>query len=307
MATSKEFTENWQQQKERNNPFFLEMLVWLALHLGRNLVFPVLVIIAFYFCFFAREPKKASRYYLKKVLPNKPSFIHVWKHFYTFARVSVDRLYFLSGRTEKFDIHLSGNAQIDELFKRKQGGFLVVSHVGSFEVMRVMAAQNCAPPIHILLDRDHNPNVMKVIERLSPDLASRIVDARTPAPQLALTLNEIVQSGGLVGIMVDRAREQEKTQDLLFLNETAQFPVNPWLIALMLNAPIISCMGIFMGGNKYFVEFEHLHDGARVSKKLRQETMLMLMTRYFSRIEEHLKQAPFNWFNFYEFWPNRKP
>jgi predicted LPLAT superfamily acyltransferase len=28
----------------------------------------------------------------------------------------------------------------------------------------------------------------------------------------------------------------------------------------------------------------------------------MLMQRYVSRLEHHTRRAPYNWFNFYQFW-----
>ena len=52
--------------------------------------------------------------------------------------------------------------------------------------------------------------------------------------------------------------------------------------------------GLYRGGNRYDVYFEHLSDGSADPDSMLQ--------RYVGRLEHYCRQAPFNWFNFYDFW-----
>ena len=41
--------KDWQAQQERGTPFLLNLLTWVALHLGRRMVFVWLCAIVFYY------------------------------------------------------------------------------------------------------------------------------------------------------------------------------------------------------------------------------------------------------------------
>ena len=295
---------SWKNNRERSNRIMLSLLVWIALNLGRSTIKFILYPTALYFVFFAPKAKAASKQYLEKVLGKKPNWRYVWKHFYTFAQVSVDRLYFLSGRTQGLNIHSHGQEVVNHYANQKKGCLLLVSHLGSFDGMRAVGTRQEALPINILMDRQHNPLSMQLIDALDPALASRIIDATQPAPELALTIAKHLEAGDMIGIMADRSAPFEKTSYCDFLGEPAAFPQGPWLLAAALKVPVIFCVGLFDGGNQYHLHFELLSDQLTSSRKERQATIACNMEHYAARLEYYLKQSQFNWFNFYNFWSN---
>jgi predicted LPLAT superfamily acyltransferase len=57
--------------------------------------------------------------------------------------------------------------------------------------------------------------------------------------------------------------------------------------------------GIYRGGKKYEVHFELLAE----TPVVRDGSWLCdVMQRYVSRVEYFCRAAPYNWFNFYDFW-----
>ena len=113
-SAEKDTQPEWKKRAERSNPFMLSLLIWIALNLGRSTVKCILYPIALYFVLFAPSAKAASRDYLSRVLGHEPSWIEIWKHFYTFAQVSVDRFYFLAKKTNQFNISTHG----EEILKK---------------------------------------------------------------------------------------------------------------------------------------------------------------------------------------------
>ena len=65
----------WTQHKERSSLLMLRVMSWLSLRLGRRLSRPLVYAIAAYFVCFAPTARRASRDYLKRVLPRKPLIV----------------------------------------------------------------------------------------------------------------------------------------------------------------------------------------------------------------------------------------
>jgi predicted LPLAT superfamily acyltransferase len=68
--------------------------------------------------------------------------------------------------------------------------------------------------------------------------------------------------------------------------------------------PVILCFGLYKGGNHYSLHFELLSEQLTATRKTREQEINRVMAHYSSRLEYYVKQAPYNWFNFYDFWHN---
>jgi predicted LPLAT superfamily acyltransferase len=55
--------------------------------------------------------------------------------------------------------------------------------------------------------------------------------------------------------------------------------------------------GLYRGGRSCEVHFERLTPVGEETISVDQ-----LLDRYVDRLEHYCRQAPFNWFNFYDFW-----
>ena len=60
--------------------------------------------------------------------------------------------------------------------------------------------------------------------------------------------------------------------------------------------------GLYRGGNRYDLVFEAFSDGLDIPRQRRNAEIAALIRRYAERLEHHARSAPFNWFNFYDFW-----
>lgn len=299
--------KQWQTQRERGNPLLLNLLTWVALRLGRRVVFSWLCIIVFYYFLVARNARRASGHYLQRALQRTPKWWEVYRHLLTFARVAMDRIYFLAGQEHKFDVHIHGNALFAQY--RDRGCFLVTAHIGSFDAMRVMGMgkRSAALPIRILLDLEHNANVMQLLNKLDPQLAAGVIDARTPAPALALILSEAITQGQLIGVMADRCAQGERSASLDFLGSRAQFPAGIWQLASLLKAPVISCFGVYSGANRYDLHFELISEQLGDNRRQRAQAIGEAMAHYVTNLQKLVQQHPYNWFNFYDFWQDDAP
>lgn len=293
----------WEQMRERSNLFWLLLLLGLARILGRSVARLVLIFVVAWFLLGARDAYRASRAYLARVLGRAPRLADSFRHFYSFAAVTLDRFFLLGGRAGMLQVEVHRPAEVAAAAAR--GGCLVlVSHLGSFEVMRVPGVTERALPLRVVLDRAHGRVLTALLERLNPRFAQSVIDASQRGPTLVLKLREALAEGAMVCLMADRVRAGEPALRADFLGAPATLPAAPWILAAALRVPVILAFGIYRGGRRYELHLELFAQRIDAPRAERQAALQSCAQRYARRLEQHARQAPYNWFNFYDFWPD---
>jgi predicted LPLAT superfamily acyltransferase len=152
------------------------------------------------------------------------------------------------------------------------------------------------------MDTSHNPAMTQLLDALDPQIAANVIDAGQDGPAIVLEIQQAVAAGHLVAMLVDRAQASEAAQPASFLGHDALFPTAPWLIAMVLGTPVVLAFGLYRGGNRYDLAFEHFSDGLHAPRAQRAQVLAAVIRRYAARLEHYARQAPYNWFNFYDFW-----
>src|SRR6266852_2258494 len=150
------------------------------------------------------------------------------------------------------------------------------------------------------MDTTHNENITRFLDALNPEIANTvIVSDRADA---SLRGKEALDAGFLIGTLGDRVSGDGKTTQCQFLGAPATFPAGPILLAAVMHCPVILFFGLYRGGNRYEIHFEHFADEIRLDRTRRAEEIQSWMQRYVTRLKHYSGLAPYNWFNFYPFW-----
>lgn len=280
----------------------LRLLVRSALLLGRPLMRVALWPVAAYFWLSHPSARLASRRFLARALGREPRAFEVLRHFHTFASVSVDRVYLLSGRDSVVEFDTLFGEGLPDRMTSGRGCLLVVAHFGSFESLRVPAVRRRSVVVRIVLDRAAGQMALALLEELDADLAAGIIDAARPGPDVMLDIKQALDAGHIVGIMGDRARTAERAVEAAFLGTTARFPAAPWIIAAALGVPVVLGFGVLRGARRYECRFELFSERIELPRAAREDALRGIVQRYALRLEQAARDAPYNWFNFYEFW-----
>jgi hypothetical protein len=289
----------WNQRRERGSVVLVRLMLWLTLNLGRATGVVLLYPIALYFCLFAPAARAASRGFLGRVLGRKATVGDVVRHIFTFAGVLFDRVFLLSNRTDRFNIRSVGVADVAAALAQSRGCLLFGAHLGSFEVLRCFGRQSPVP-VKVLMYRGNGGAYTDLVEALDPALQQDIIEIGTP--EAMLRVRESLQRGEMVGILADRTPGSDKTVAVPFLGDPAPFPAGPFLLAAVLDAPVVLFFGIRTGPRRYTVHFEHFADRIAVDRANRTAQTTVWVQRYASRLEHFCRLYPLNWFNFYDFW-----
>jgi predicted LPLAT superfamily acyltransferase len=293
----------WKQRREGGGWFAIWLIRAIARHGGRGFARLFLYPITGYFLLRRGGERRDSRSSLGRILGRPATLGDVARHIHTFSATILDRVFLLGGEMERFDVAVHGIAGVHAQLDRGHGVLLYGSHLGSFEVLRVVARQRPDYKIRVVLDKAHNKAMTQLLDALNPEIANGVIDASQDGPSLMLAIKQAADEGALIALLVDRAQPGAPTQAAEFFGAPAQFPVAPWLIAAVLKLPISLAFGLYRGGNRYDLVFESFSDaGIDLPRSQRKAQLATLIQRYAARLEHHARQAPYNWFNFYDFW-----
>lgn len=293
---------NWDKQEERSNPVMLRLILWIARRLGRPVARLLLFPIVTYFLLTGGSAKQASRDFLGRVLDRKPRWADHARHFHAFASVMLDRMLILSGNPMKLDLRIQQPPEVARAMRSDHGCLLLLAHMGSFEILRARAASETDLRIRILMDMESNRMFSTLIKQLDPVFAASVIDASQRGPAIALALKDALAEGAVVGTMADRVRDDERAIPVDFLGGIAQFPAGPWIFASMLNVPVILAFSLYRGGNRYDVNFELVSDKVELPRATREQALREYAQHYADRLAHYARKAPYNWFNFYDYW-----
>lgn len=273
-------------------------MVRLILRCGRPASQVILVPICTYFLLCAPRARHASRSWLTRALGRPPGVSDVWRHFWCFAICVLDRVLLLNDRLDLFDIRLHGEAELARVRAQHGGAFLFGAHLGSFEVLRACGRALGDTRISLVMYEDNARKTNQVLNEINPALAIEIIGLGRPGSML--TTQERLASGHLVGLLADRSLDNERQLSIPFLGVPARFPVGPFRLAALLQRPIVLMVGLYRGGRRYDLHFELLSDPGTAGNS--DQAIEAAMRRYVARLEHYCRAAPYNWFNFYEFW-----
>jgi predicted LPLAT superfamily acyltransferase len=293
---------DWKQRPEGGGRFAIRLIAWLAQVCGRGPTRLLLYPIVAYFLLVRGPERLASRQYLQRVLQRRPHCWEVARHVHTFAATILDRLYLLGGRTHLFDIRVDGLDALTDALAQGRGVLVFGSHLGSFDALRVLKRLRGDLALRVVLDKAHNQQLSEVLDALDPQLAAGIIDAGQDGPSVALAIKQATDEGAMVAMLVDRAQPGEPSLRLPFLGAPAPFPTTPWLLAATLKVPVVLAFGLQRGDNRYQLCFETFSDCIALPRAQRAAALHALMHRYADILHHRALDAPYNWFNFYDFW-----
>jgi predicted LPLAT superfamily acyltransferase len=292
-------SQGWLQQRERGSVLALRLLVGFAGLAGRPIARFAMLPVCAYFLVFSVRARAASRSYLTRALGRRPGIADLFRHYFTFATVALDRIYLLKDRYDLFDVAVHGEEVMDQLRKAGQGCLLLGAHMGSFEVLRV-AGTTRQVSVALVMYEDNARMVSKVTKAINPSFAHDVI--ALGRFDSMLKVQERLQHSDWVGLLGDRALAEEGQLRVPFLGGLAGFSTAPFRIALMLKRPVVLMLGLYRGGNRYELYFEKLFDPADVDRARRRAMVEEAVSTYAARLEHHCREAPYNWFNFYDFW-----
>ncbi len=282
----------------RGSPLGIKIIITLYDLFGYSAAKPVVVIVALFYALISQKKRhELSSYYAAVGVPD--NFLTYFRHVYAFALNIFDRFIARAG-TEQTSVKVEkvNLAAFEAL--HQSGGMLIFSHHGnwaqSFKMFDIYDIR-----LNIVTDEAIDDNLQKIENSTDTNERINIISLKN-GMQAMLDIARALQNNEILIIMVDRIKEDDKRVEVDFLGRPTLFHSGGFEIALMRKAPMLGCDIVRTGNNAIKIHFSEIITSEETTK----EAIIRDMAQQYARfLESVVREYPWQWFNFFDFWPKR--
>ncbi len=303
---------HWAQIDEVGFAAGMRLLFWLGRVLGRWPFRVVLYPVLLWYAIAKPSARTASKDFLRRVAKLDGATgeaaigagaIGVLRHFASFGECILDKLLLWCGLFDTGSVQFHGVEQIAGQIARKQGGLIICCHLGNLELCRVMSKGHPGLKLTVLLHTKHATRFNRLLAQVNPDSQLNVMQVTELTPATAALLKEKIDQGEFVAITGDRIPVALEPRIAMapFLGAMAPFPVGPYVMASIFHCPVHLLFSL-RTQRSWEIHLELFRQSIRLPRKDRAAALATLAGAYAVRLECYCRQAPLQWFNFYDFW-----
>jgi len=301
----------WARRLERGTLHGMRFGRFLYRTAGRRTMSWVLWLIAAYFYASDGDARRASRDWLASVwktpvgrttLRQPPGRLATLRHMHNLSMSVFDRMVMWMGEADAFAIDHRGGEALLALAREGRGAILIGAHLGSFDMLRLISRQY-GLRVNVLMFTEHSERLNTFFESLGGENNVRVIRIDPGSVRSAFEIKACLDRGEFVGILADRVHPggRERPVETLFVGRRAAFPLSPFLLGVVLGAPMFLSLCTTTSDARYFAVTEPIFAGGSVPRAEREKVAREALVDWARRLESHCVTAPDQWFNFYDF------
>ena len=274
---------------------------------GRRPAYFALYFVVFYYMLFRPSIRRRTKYYLHRRFQDRKllaRFVDSYRMSFELGKILIDRATLGILGSEKMKVTLYGRKKLLKLLDRRCGFVLLMSHVGSWQVV-LSALSFMDIPVNLLLEREQGNIDRHYFEYTGTKSPYRIID---PGGYLGGTLEmlEVLKKGQVLCVMGDPVSGSQKSfVNVEFLGEEASFPYSAFKLASAARVPIVVFFSYKNGPDSYALKISKI---IHVPKNLGRSGKYFLpyVSQYIEALESYVQIHPYQFFNFYNMWEKKK-
>mgnify|MGYP003119485822 FL=1 len=286
---------NWKGQS-RGTVLGLRIYVFIIKTFGLYASYFVLLFVAFYFIFFAFNSTKSVYYLFRKRLGflKIKAALNVYKSYFTFGRIQLDRVAIASGLKHKYSFEFDGIQNIQNLLQQKKGGILLTAHIGNFNLAKHFFDEtNNHHIVNLVVTDLEHEEIKDYLDSVTGKSAIKLIVLKEDLSHI-FEMNRALQNNELLVFAADRYTENAKTFTQDFMEKPVKVPQGPFKLAARNEIPVLF---VHIMREKNF----HYHFYARPYNPEKNDAKNLLKA-YLENLETMLKKYPHQWYNYYDYW-----
>jgi len=275
---------------------FLKM-VWLV---G---LYPAYCLLAPVSLYYALRNKKAAWAItsFRSHLGLPTNLIGLWRHFFSFGASILDKYAFLSKPGNAFPLRMVNEDIILRVTSGGKGALLLGAHLGNWEIAGNLLHDRIQTPVNFAMVDAEKAEFRKAFGAALDRRRISVIPINQDTLDFMIRVLAALRRNEIVCMHGDRmAGGSGKTVG--FFNRPVQFPTGPFAIAAAAQAPIIPIFAVKKGLRTYEMKaFEPIVVSTPVGGT-KEDGITMALEKYVAVVEKMVKENPYEWFNFYDFW-----
>ena len=298
----KPYSTNWTNKAEHGNILVLRLLLVFYRLGGKKLLNFLIYPVVCYYYLKDSTARKSSSKYLETVLGEKGSVI---KHFKNFGDKIITSLQAWLGEIHPRDIQWENRKLVFDLIEQKKGALVVSAHFGCLEMTRATHSQQKGLKIIPLMYLKNSQIFRGFLREINPKAEQEIIYVESIHPGVAIDIQNRIKNGEFIAILADRIapNSPDRAVEIDFFGKKARLPEGPFALAMSLDCPVFTFFSYYDENlGKYCAYWERL-DLKRPNRREDRRTEIVNSAQIFANtLERHCQKAPYQWFNFYDFW-----
>jgi predicted LPLAT superfamily acyltransferase len=290
---------SWEGQT-RGGVLGYKIFVWTLKYLGLSFAYFLLYFVVTYFIFSSGKAfGSLFRYFHDVHKYNRiRSLISIYRNYYIFGQVLLDKIAMLAGFQSKFTFDFEGEEYLRQMDK---GGLLISAHIGNWEIAGQLLNRLEKTINILLLDAEHQ-QIKKYLSGVLTNRNVNFIVIKEDYSHLA-QIKTAFERGEIVAMHGDRFIEGNKIMILNFLDKPAAFPVGPVNIAARFGIPVSYVFAIKESKKHYHFYATPLRKVSfSYNLQKRDEFLKEALEAFVKAFENIVYKYPLHWFNYYDFW-----
>lgn len=302
---------HWTRLAERGSGLGIRLTVACHRLFGQRTVRLLLYPIVGYFLITGSTARRASFDYFRRLekfagaAANTPApgWISSFRHMMAFAESALYKLTGWAGNVDPGSVEFPNRGELDDLLKKGRGALLIGAHLGNLELTRALAAHERLIAVNAVVYSEHAPRFQQALMTADGRYALNLISVNRVGPETSIALKEKIERGELIVIVGDRTppAENGRVCQVDFLGAPAPFAQGPFILAALLECPVYLFFCLREGG-RYRIHFELFSEHIVLPRKQRTLLLTQHIQRFAARLEILCLRAPYQWFNFYDYW-----
>ncbi len=306
--------EHWASFKEAGTLYGMQFMLFVYRIFGRKIFSIIVYPVSLYFVLCRPAARQASKDYLlanytsqPEQWEKQPGLQHSIIHFKHFAETILDKLLAWVDDVKEDDFIIEDQTLVEDIMSDKRGQLVIGSHFGNLEFARGFMQRYRDKVINILVHDKHSANFVNMMKKLNPDSRLNIYQVDEFDVQTMLLLKDKTDRGEWVFIAGDRIplAGLQHTVEVSFLGKKAPLPIGAYILAKALACPVKLMFAYRrpdLAADKVYFSIYKLADKVHFNRSDRIEKIQEYAQTFINELQRHSLLAPYQWFNFYEFW-----
>jgi predicted LPLAT superfamily acyltransferase len=302
---------HWANIAERGSVLGIRIVAACLRVLGERAARALLYPVVAYFFVTGSSARRASHDYFARLrqfagagaATPAPGWSSGFRHMMAFAESALHKLAAWTGQVDPASVDFPNRGELEALLARGKGALLIGAHLGNLEMTRAFAAGERLASVNAVVYAEHAPGFFGALAKASPDFSLNLIHVAQVGPATSIALKDKVDRGELLVIVGDRTPPAESGRTCLvdFLGAPAPFAQGPFILAALLECPVylFFCLKESDG---YRIHLERFAERVVLPRAEREARLRQLVQQYAARLEAYCLRAPYQWFNFYNYW-----
>ncbi|MGL4909108.1 MAG: lipid A biosynthesis (KDO)2-(lauroyl)-lipid IVA acyltransferase [Bacteroidales bacterium] len=290
-------TEHKWQGKTSGGNFWLNALMFLMRNVSINLTYIILYLVIPFYMLFRQKGYKAIYCFFRKRFGYSPwkSLCNTYRNHYIFGQTLLDKFAVFAGKRNLFEFNIEGYEHYIDAENLEKGILFAGAHVGNFEILGYFLKAN-KKPINGIVFGGETAIIQTNRNNIFKEQKLTLIPINKKDLSHIFLLSAAAERGEIISVLCDRYMEGNKKINVDFLGTKANFPLGTFMIANRYELTVLVIFAIKESYKKYKV----------IINKIEGTSAKELAQKYTFLLEQMVKMHPNQWFNFYDFFDEKK-